>query len=48
MDKRSKMLGVKLTVKEFDLLNQYCSLMQIEKSEFIRTLIHKELMRDDR
>lgn len=42
-DFRKKMLGVKLTEREFEALNEVCQAMQISKSVFIRNLIHKEL-----
>ena len=40
---RTKMLGVKLTEREYQALNEVCQALQIPKSVFIRNLIHKEL-----
>lgn len=42
-EKRTKTIGVKLTEKEFQILNEVCTALQINKSVFIRQLIHKEL-----
>jgi len=40
---RNKTIGVKLTSKELEVLNEVCTALQISKSIFIRQLIHKEL-----
>ena len=42
-DFRTKMIGVRLSEKEFEMLNQVCQAMQITKSVFIRNLIYREL-----
>jgi len=44
-EKRTKTIGVKLTPKEFDILNEFCNTLQINKSVFIRNLIHQELFK---
>lgn len=40
---RTKMLGVKLTEREFEALNEVCNALQVSKSIYIRQLIRKEL-----
>lgn len=44
-ENRTKILGVKLTPKEFEALNEICLTLQTTKSKFIRTLIYKELFK---
>ena len=43
IENRTKMIGVKLTPKEFEALNEICQTLQTTKSNFVRTLIHQEL-----
>ena len=38
-DLRTEVLGVRLSKKEFEMLNQVCKTLQIRKSDFIRNLI---------
>ena len=40
---RTKTIGIKLTEKEFEMLNEICNTLQTTKSNFIRNLIHQEL-----
>lgn len=40
---KTKTIGIKLTEKEFEILNEVCKALQVNKSTFIRNLIHKEL-----
>ena len=42
-ENRTKLLGVKLTPKEYEALNEICNALQTTKSKFIRKLIHQEL-----
>lgn len=42
-DFRTKIVGIKLTEKEFEMLNEICDTLQTTKSKFIRNLIHQEL-----
>ena len=44
-ENRTKLLGVKLTPSEFELLNDICTTLQITKSAYIRQLIHQELFK---
>ena len=39
---RNKHLSVKLTEKEFQAVTEICRTLQISKSVFIRSLIHRE------
>ena len=43
-ENKSKMVGVKLTPQEIDVLNNICDTLNISKSVFIRRLINNYLV----